>query len=194
MAKAFLIKIPTKNNLPEPNYGLNKSDWLICPPPPLKSYWLKLQCQKTVLVEIPTKNNLPGPNYEAKNLIGWFAPPPSWNPIGWNRNVKKPYWSKSRSKITFPNRTTGQRNLIGWFIPPLKFYWLKPQCQKTLLVEIPTENNLRLPFGQHLCFFDPADIQASKQLFRQFMFARLFSTRKRITQNSYFLFLWVKSY
>jgi hypothetical protein len=82
-------------------------------------------------------------------------------PIGWNRNVKKRYLSKSRPKITFLNRTTGQRNLIGWFVPPpLKSYWLKPQCQKTLLVEIPTKNNLRLPFGQHLCSFDPADRQA----------------------------------
>jgi hypothetical protein len=56
--KSLLVKIPTENNLLKPNYGPKESDWLICPPP-LKSYWLKPQYQKTLLVEIPTGNNLP---------------------------------------------------------------------------------------------------------------------------------------
>ena len=30
-------------------------------------------------------------------------------------------------------------------LPSLKPHWLKPQCQKTLLVEIPTKNNLTGP-------------------------------------------------
>src|SRR3990167_10534082 len=118
MSKASLVKIPTKNNLPRPNYGPKKSDWLICPPP--KSYWLKPECQKTLLVKMPTKNNLPGPNYGPKKSDWLICPPP-------------------------------------------QSYWLKPQYQNILLVEIPTKNNFRLPFGQHLCSFDPADTQASKQ-------------------------------
>ena len=43
------------NNLPVPNYGPKKSDWLNRPPP-LKSYWLKPRWPKTLLVGIRTNS------------------------------------------------------------------------------------------------------------------------------------------
>jgi hypothetical protein len=49
MPKAFLIKIPTKNNLPEPNYEPKKSDWLVCPSSP-----------EILLVETAVSKNLMG--------------------------------------------------------------------------------------------------------------------------------------
>ena len=108
--------------------------------PSLKSHWLKPPCQQILLVEIPTKNNLTGSNYRAKKS-DWLIRPLPEIPLVGTAMSKNPIGRNSRPKITLLGQTIGKINLIGWCALLLKSHLLKPQCQKTVLVEIPIKNN-----------------------------------------------------
>ena len=101
--------------------------------------------------------------------------------------LKKTSLIEITTKNNLPGLNYGSKKSDWLNYPlPLKSYWLKPQCEKTLLVEVLFKNNLQLPFGEPLCSFDPLQTykQSSKQANKQFMFVRLFSARKRIIFQS----------
>ena len=151
-------------------------------PPPLKSYWLKPQCEKTLLVEIPTKTKLPGLNYGPKKI--WLAemPPPPLKSYWLKPQCEKTLLVEIPTKTKLPGLNYGPKKSDWLRCPPLKSYWLKPQCRNTLLVGCPMKNNLGLRSGQPLCSFDP--LRTHKQANKQFIFTGLCSTRKRISHDA----------